>query len=355
MGRHKPLKMLVLSLTGKCNFACSYCYAQAHPQESMSLDTAIAAVNLAAGSGEPFVLQFSGGEPLLAFAVMRDTVQYVRRRRIPALMQVQTNASLLSRDKITFLRAAQVGIGVSLDGRPDVNDQTRRMSSGEGTSQQILGGIEQLALQGVEIGLTCVISRENVSQLAGIIEMAYYLGNVRRIGFDLLRAQGRGNLLPPPAPESIEEGLEEALRTAERLGRYTGTTMLIAQLERVETLAQGTRQGFAHCPALTGEAAFVDAQGNIYACSSLVGDEKFRLGDVAAGIEESRQQAVVVLMQKSMAFCRECPSFPLCGGGCFARWYGAARSGEAYAGECTLKKLFIKWYLEQRKQESKIT
>ncbi|CAA7603228.1 adenosylcobinamide hydrolase [Acididesulfobacillus acetoxydans] len=355
MRRPKPLKMLVLSLTGQCNFACSYCYAQAHAQESMSLATAIAAVNRAADSGEPFVLQFSGGEPLLSFAVMRDTIQYVRRKRIPALIQVQTNASLLSSQKIAFLRAAQVGIGVSLDGRPGINDRTRRLSSGEGTSRLILGGIEQLARQGVKIGLTCVISEANVSQLAGIVEMAYYLGNVRRLGFDLVRGQGRGSLLQPPAPESIERGLEQALRTAERLGRRSGTTLSIAQLERVKTLARRTERGFAHCPALKGEAAFVDAQGNIYACSSLIGEEKFRLGDVAAGIEESRQEAVVTLMQKSMGFCLECSSFSLCGGGCFARWYGAARSGEAYAGECTLKRVFIKWYLEQRTEASAIT
>jgi arginine utilization regulatory protein len=37
----KPLKMLVLSLTGRCNFACKYCYAEAHPQDMMSLDTAV--------------------------------------------------------------------------------------------------------------------------------------------------------------------------------------------------------------------------------------------------------------------------------------------------------------------------
>jgi len=345
--------MLVLSLTGRCNFACRYCYAQAHPQGMMSLDTAIQAVNLAVGGGEPFMLQFSGGEPLLAFDLLQEIIRYVRQRRIPAVMQLQTNASLLDRRMVLFLRAAQVGVGISLDGRPGINDCLRCFPDGRGTSSQILRGAEHLATEGMEIGITCVIANENVNQLAGVVEMAYYLGNVRRIGFDLLRGQGRGRMLTPPPAQAVAQGLLEALRTAERLARQTGRTMLISQLERVETLSRGMVRGFGHCHAMNTEAVFVDAKGGIYACSSLVGDEDFRLGDVSEGIDESRRQAVTALIRDSMVFCRECPAFPLCGGGCFARWYGSGYAGKAYEAECALKQVCIQWYQEHRKQETK--
>lgn len=43
------IKMLVLSLTGQCNFACRYCYAAEHDRSMMSPETALAAVRLAAG------------------------------------------------------------------------------------------------------------------------------------------------------------------------------------------------------------------------------------------------------------------------------------------------------------------
>ena len=54
------IKMLVLSLTGQCNFACRYCYAAEHERSMMSPETALAAVKLAADGGERFVIQFSG-------------------------------------------------------------------------------------------------------------------------------------------------------------------------------------------------------------------------------------------------------------------------------------------------------
>ena len=38
------IKMLVLSLTGQCNFACRYCYAAEHERSMMSPETALAAV-----------------------------------------------------------------------------------------------------------------------------------------------------------------------------------------------------------------------------------------------------------------------------------------------------------------------
>jgi len=43
------IKMLVLSLTGQCNFACKYCYAAEHDGSMLKVDDAIKAVNLAAG------------------------------------------------------------------------------------------------------------------------------------------------------------------------------------------------------------------------------------------------------------------------------------------------------------------
>lgn len=81
----------------------------------MSLDTAVQAVDLAAASGEPFILQFSGGEPLMAYDLMQKIIHYVRQRGIRAIMQVQTNASLLSRERVSYLRQAKVGIGISLE------------------------------------------------------------------------------------------------------------------------------------------------------------------------------------------------------------------------------------------------
>jgi uncharacterized protein len=346
-----PIRMLILGLTGHCNFACAYCYAHKQPQESMTFDTARRAVDLAAVGGQPFVLQFSGGEPLLAFDLLTKIVAYVKQRKLPAILQIQTNASLLEQSKALYLRDQQIGVGISLDGRPSENDAQRKLPDGGGTSRLILAGAAALASVGVEIGITCVVTQVNVRKLAGIVEMAYYLGNVRKIGFDLLRAQGRGAGVKAASAADLASALREVLATAERLERQTGRPLIFSHRERVHTLNTHCG-GFAHCHAMNGEAAFVDASGTIYACASLSSFPEFRLGHVETGIDPVRLTQIADQIRCGMGFCRECDAFSLCGGACFARWYGAGCAAEPYPPECTLKQVFIRDFQQKQGVDS---
>lgn len=338
------VRMLILGLTGRCNFACVYCYADKHPQQCMSIATAIKAIDMAAAGGKPFVLQFSGGEPLLAFDVLQEAVIYVQQKKIPAILQVQTNGSLITPDRAAFFYKNRVGVGISLDGRPAQNDLLRRLPTGSGTSHLIVRGANILAAAKVEIGITCVVADSNVRQLPGIVEMAYYLGNVRKMGFDLLRAQGRGSAVKPASDQDVAAALAAVVCTARLLEKATGRTMLFSHLQRVENLADKQLTGFAHCHAMNGEAAFVDAAGEIYACASLAGFPEYRLGNVKLGIDFRQQVQIGEFIRHSMDFCPACAAFALCGGACFARWYGSQCTGAPYPPECALKKVFIKQY-----------
>ncbi|MBF1697064.1 MAG: radical SAM protein, partial [Selenomonas sp.] len=155
-----PLRMLVMSLTGNCNLACRYCYATAQDRHTMTWETARRAIDLAAAGKMPFILQFSGGEPLLALPLLRQMADYVGRNRIPARMDLQTNGTLLTEETATFLRSARIGIGVSLDGRPAVHDALRCYPDGRGTAADVVAGIRRLAQCGMEIGLTTVVTAD---------------------------------------------------------------------------------------------------------------------------------------------------------------------------------------------------
>lgn len=335
----RPIKMLVLSLTGRCNFVCRYCYAANHDRSNMLEETAIGALKLAPQK-ESFILQFSGGEPLLNFKVLQTAVAYVEEHKLPAIMQIQTNGSLLTDEIAQYLYQHRVAIGVSLDGRPNVNDKLRLKKNGYGATGEILKGIDVLRRNNIACGITCVVTEDNVAELCGIVEFAYFLGNIRRIGFDILRAQGRGSRLKPPSPEAMQKAMEAVYARRDALQRLTGVYIEIAQQERVKTLCHGHSHTFGHCYAMNGEAAFVDAKGDIYACSSFVGDSKFYLGNVVTGIEDDLVTKTQALISQSMDFCRQCPDFQLCGGGCFARWYGLAKK-EDYGAECAMKRVSI--------------
>ena len=252
-------------------------------------------------------------------------------------MDLQTNGTLLTEETATFLRSARIGIGVSLDGRPSVHDALRCYPDGRGTAADVVAGIRQLAQCGIEIGLTTVVTADNVAELSGVVEMAYYLGNVRRVGFDLLRTQGRGSAVRSARAEDMAQAMEAVFALNRKLGRMTGRTMAITQMEQAACLAQRTGGGFSHCHAMNGAGVHVDALGNIYACSSFVGDAHFLLGDVERGIDVQRQKEVAQEMQNAMAFCRTCADFSACGGACYARRAGQ-ESPAVSAAECALKR-----------------
>ena len=129
-----PIRMLVLTLTGRCNFTCQYCYASEQEQIDMDEKTALSAVTMAGLSGKRFLLQFSGGEPLLQFPLIRKVVHLVEQNNWNAQMQIQTNGSLLTKEIGKWLYDHRVGIGISCDGRPKVMNRTRQLKDGRPSS-----------------------------------------------------------------------------------------------------------------------------------------------------------------------------------------------------------------------------
>ncbi len=325
------LKQVVLSLSGRCNYACRYCYAAGQKGEDMSEAVARKAVALAAGQKEKFILQFSGGEPLLNFPALQAAVGYAEEKKLDCVMQVQTNASLLTEEIALWLFRHKVGIGVSLDGRPKVNDRLRRTKKGEGTSVFTLRGLEVLRRLGIGCGLTCTVTKENVNEMEGIAELAYFLGNVRRLGFDLLRAQGRGSEVSPPSPQEAEAAIERVRRRNEELAALTGYKIELTQEEKAAKKGEWLR----HCPAVRGEAVFVAADGSLYACASFIGDEKFYIGCAERGIDEKLRRQATAALQNMLTSCQRCPELAECGGGCAARWQQGA-----YPAECACKRAF---------------
>ena len=144
----------------------------------MTEETAIAAVALAHVSKNQFLLQFSGGEPLLQFPLIRKVVDFVEKNHVNAQMQIQTNGALLTKDIGKWLFDHHVGIGISCDGRPELMNSLRVSKDGDRSSQKVIQAFQNLGESNIEAGITCVVTDDTVEQLDGIVDMAYFYGNV---------------------------------------------------------------------------------------------------------------------------------------------------------------------------------
>ena len=128
-----PLTTMVLNVTNKCNLACTYCYEYGEDKiidtqygdqpKFMAEETAKESVEflLEESRGQDVAhITFFGGETLLNFPVLQDTVAYARRRAAEEGKRIEfsltTNATLLRPEIIEWLADNQIGVTISIDG-----------------------------------------------------------------------------------------------------------------------------------------------------------------------------------------------------------------------------------------------
>ena len=171
--------------------------------------------------------------------------------------------------------------------------------------------------------------------------MAHALGNVRVVGFDLLRQHGRGCALRAPAPADVTAAWKQVYARNAALERMTGVHIALSPIEKARRVAQACAGcedcDFAHCYAMHAEQLVINPDGTLYAEPSMEGQPDFAVGDVFTGVDHARLLAIGERMSRAMAFCRECPDFIRCGGGCYARWFGSSGPVDARE-ECALRK-----------------
>ena len=108
------IKALCINIAHDCNLRCKYCFAgqggYGQWRMLMSFDVARRAVDfLLAHSGhrKHCELDFFGGEPLLNWPVVKQTVEYVRRQERKhdkkIKMSLTTNGMLLDEEKVKYL------------------------------------------------------------------------------------------------------------------------------------------------------------------------------------------------------------------------------------------------------------
>ena len=188
--RHKrPLGVLRLSLTARCNLACPYCLPDGQePAGLLSLEQRLRLIGTAVALGASS-LRLTGGEPLLHGELERliEAVQPLRQQGLRDIA-LTSNGALLSRERADALRRAGLNrLTLSLDGSDGAS--VARMaglpggaSAGEALLQRQLAAIEHARAAGFnasrgELKLNAVIQRgRNDDQVLPLAALARQRG-----------------------------------------------------------------------------------------------------------------------------------------------------------------------------------
>lgn len=135
------IKAMCLHVAHDCNLRCAYCFASTGnfggARELMTIETAKAAINFLvanSGSRKNLEVDFFGGEPLMNFDVVKQTVSYARELESKSgknfRFTITTNGTLLDDEKINYINQEMSNVVLSLDGRKQINDRVRKMAKG---------------------------------------------------------------------------------------------------------------------------------------------------------------------------------------------------------------------------------
>ena len=331
------IKALCLHVAHTCNLNCSYCFASQGKYRGdravMSLETGKRALDFLienSGSRRNLEVDFFGGEPLMNFDVVKKLVAYARsierEKGKNFRFTLTTNGVLIDDDVIDFANREMSNVVLSLDGRKEVHDRYRVDYAGHGSFDKVVPKFQKLveARGGKNYYMRGTFTHANPDFLADIQTML-------DLGFTELSMEPVVTAADDPVALTEEdrrivmrqyEDLAKLMVARDRAGKpFTFYHYMIdlkggpCIYKRISGCGSGT------------EYMAVTPWGDLYPCHQFVGDEKYKLGDVWNGVQNTKAQSEFAACNVyAREACRTCWARFYCSGGCAANAYHATGS-----------------------------
>lgn len=163
LNRH-GIKSLILTVHDECNMRCKYCYfsdkynyTPSYSNTTMTAEIAQQSVDFYMKHNEKsilsnpnlkYVIGFYGGEPLLNWKVIQNTIDYCKKKYYQyfdkMIFPITTNALLLDNEKIKYMLENNFLISVSFDGTETEHNRNRVDIQGNPTFQRVYKSLENL-------------------------------------------------------------------------------------------------------------------------------------------------------------------------------------------------------------------
>lgn len=322
------IKSLCLNIAHDCNLRCRYCFASTgdydtHKRELMSFDVAKRAIDLLVASTEGkrqhCEVDFFGGEPLMNFDVVKQTIAYIREQerlhdKIFKL-SLTTNGMLLDAEKMKYLNDNHISLILSLDGRPEIHDRMRPDAGGHGSYDRCARNLVYAAehRNGEEYYVRGTFTKYNLDFTKDVEHMADLgfegLSMEPVVGDDLSYAITEEDL--PAIYDEYDRLTEFYLRRFDE-GRPFVYYHFIMDLYKGPCIAKRLRGcGAGH------EYMCVTPNGDIYPCHQFVGQEDYVIGNVYEGITDAKLPRLFRDMHVlNKPACAKCWAKFFCSGGC---------------------------------------
>ncbi len=337
-GKSRDVRHLKLQLGLKCNYTCQYC-SQAHqphdldghPDDVQPFMEQLQGwfAGGADGQGEGVKIEFWGGEPFVYWKLLRPLGEAVKARYPRAQLSIVTNGSLFDDEKLAWVEALDIGIGLSHDGPahsfrgPDPLDDpeslanikrwvSRRMPIDRMSfntvmhrHNQSLKSVRQffavkldLPVQAVVLATEEVMLPYDASGQTLSLHGADHVQYLHRLFWEMATGSAM-------AVGTLRDKIDEFLR---------------AQAQRRPVAALGQKCGMDRSDSIA-----VDMKGNVTTCQNMSALTDHKIGHVAA-FDDIRLDTAYHFSTRSE--CPKCPVVQLCKGACLFL------EGDLWRGAC---------------------
>jgi uncharacterized protein len=317
-----------------CNCSCQYCYYMNKQPlhaatEPLRMPDALleeyVVRHIEASPGQMISFSWHGGEPtLLGLDYFRRIVD-LQRKHLPPNKRVfngmQTNGILIDEAWSRFLAAERFGVGLSLDGPPELHDRYRITRGGEPTHNQALRAFERLRRSGITCDILCAVHDQNALHPIHVYRYFKEIGS-RFIGFLPIVERTQASSTEP-APYTVPANNygeflcaifdEWALRD---IGRIS-----VQIFEEAARPLQGLEHSVCIFRKTCGDIPVVESNGDFFSCDHFV-DESHRIGNIRETpfvrlLESPEQKAFGRTKRNALPqYCLQCDVLDMCNGGC---------------------------------------
>ena len=328
---------LTLHLTDNCNMDCSYCIREKCPKD-MSEEVLFKACDLAFSKGTRAGLCFFGGEPLLKKDLIYKALDYCEKKAeetgIRFDCKMTTNGTLLDEEFLERAASANLGIGMSFDGK--AQDICRFFANGKPTSSVVEEKAKLLLKYMPKASALATIAPQAVPYYAESVKYLHDLG-FKNVSFVI--AYGHKVNWTDSDLDALRVQLEETAAYLKELFIKDEMFYMSAIDAKIRDCIRG-RNPAERCHLGTRQMP-VTPDGILYPCTSFIGDEKYILGNVFEGINEAK---VLELAKRSSTpmTCAGCDLVKRCTNSCgCANRMNTGDENQVSPLQCTYERMLI--------------
>ena len=283
------LTKLTILLSGICNLRCKYCFANSGSYKdtsgNMSIDTLKQTIDIFFSRYDEIeTIMFFGGEPLMNLEAITFACEYINSKyenqEIKTLpkMGMVTNGTMISDEVIEIVKKYNLGVTVSLDGPPIVNDRMRVYANGRGSSEVVEANILKLKKETkqpetIEATYTDVHEKLGIS----VLDVVKYIKDkfgVSKVHIAPISSMGNSEM-----PDTSMLPFIKSIPEVHKYNKAGCDYRYLSYESTIEGLKHKQISQY-YCEAGISKFA-VSTDGDVYACHLFTDEDELKMGNVS--------------------------------------------------------------------------